>query len=130
MNITNRQFQDIQAMADRVRQGRDFEGAVEQLAQYSEELKEYLQKFTENEMVLVRLARLPKVDFDGSTFPLKKRKNGLLDFLFSLLIWFSFGIVPILWRDYRRKEKVIEQVNEIASIYASIHFLLQHELDY
>lgn len=115
MKLTNRSFQDIQVLAQRVMDGDDFETDLENFARFSGELKAYLYQHIDDPVITERLDRLPEIDF-------KSQKT---------TVWSIF--LPKssieMYDKYRRNQEVVHQVREAASIFSSIHMLLRDELD-
>ena len=113
MEVSDRPFEDIHTMSMQVIESTNFAIDLEQFAKFSEEIKDYLIKRTDNEEVLKRLQQLPLIDFDAVRFK----------------FWDYIPIIRRFRVGKRRKatQLAVEQVHEIASIYSSIQFLLKAE---
>ena len=115
MKITHRQFYDIQSLAERIQKNRHEVGDLENFAKYSRDLKKYLLKNTENEMIHKRLEELPVIGYG--------------EFQPSLLQHLRLNAISQMWSKRNKRKEILEKVCEIAATYSSIHFLMKHELE-
>jgi hypothetical protein len=115
MKITHRQFYDIQSMAERIQKNRHAEGDLENFVQFSKDLKKYLLKTTDNEMIHQRLERLPMISYG--------------EFQPSLMQYLRLNGISQMWNKRKERKEILEKVSEIAATYSSIHFLMKQEME-
>ncbi len=123
MNTSQRAFEDIRIMADRIQRGDNVDANLEHLARFSEEMKTYLTRRTENAEVLSRLQTLPVITY-------KTPGAAHYFFAYALRIFLGRKLAHQLVNDpIEAQKEAREQAREIATGYASIHFLLLADED-
>lgn len=113
-----RQLRDI------VHQGEKFkstnaitEESVESFNNYSQELKLYLSRNSQNELVIERLKNIHPVSYSKAVLP----------FWYFLLLPFIPYYLYLLWEEYNKKQICQDQLLELVSIFSSIEFLMRSE---
>lgn len=115
MKLSHRQFQDIQTLASRVLEGSHFDTDIETFSRYSEQLRHWIYDFTDDDRIVGRLEKIPFIEFH-------KEQSSFWDVV--------PGISPFrMYNKYRDREAVKAKVQEAASLFQAIYFLLQDELD-
>ncbi len=114
MKVTHRQFNDIQSLAERIQKNQHVEGDLENFSRFSIDLKKYLRKNCKDKMVLDRLKQIPDIAYQ--------------EFQPSLFQYLRLNGLSQMWQQRGKRKEILDKVCETASIYSSIHFLLQAEM--
>jgi hypothetical protein len=112
LRLLIRQLKDIQSQADKILTGEDSSEAIETFAQYSRELKEYIQKNVASNEVKAYLTQLPEIEYARP----------------SIQLW-QYLILPAWWialyKDYQEKNRMKEEINLVRGKYATLELLVR-----
>lgn len=107
----SRQLKDIQNEADKLIHGKPSLMDIKNFQKYSDEMVNYIRKYTDDPNVLAKVSEIPKI------IELKDdSKSSLVTFLIS-------GPWGFLFRETQKINEALSIVNEVKSIYSSISFL-------
>lgn len=116
MAVSNvsRQLKDIILQAENLKHSANFEVDAVNFSKYNDELKAYLWKHYDDELIHDRVQKIPKITFKPMVHQL----------------WFWL-VLPLelvyLIKIYRAKQICIAEVEEAKNVYPSILFLLKNE---
>lgn len=111
-----RQLKDIQSQADKISNGENSSENIEAFARYSIELKGYIEKNVESQLIKSYLNELPDISYSK----------------LNVKLW-QYLILPSWWvssyRDYQAKNQAVREINQVRGKYATLELLVRELAD-